>query len=150
MLSQFSWYDKSMSLESINQDVIATFVPAKGKRFRIQTLFLPMAIFVIYSMIIPLVIIDLSVSWYQLVYFSVMGIPKIKKKDYIRMERWDLKKLTLWQKVNCVYCEYANGILAFAKAVGNQTEVYSCAIKHHHALKDHEYEKKYYSEKRFQ
>ena len=65
------------------------------------------------------------------------------------MERWDLKKLSFLQKINCVYCEYANGILAFAKAVGNQTEIYSCAIKHRHALKGHEYEKKFYPEKLF-
>jgi len=84
-----------------------------------------------------------------MIYFTTMEIPKISKKQFVVMERWDLSKLTFWQKINCVYCEYANGILAFAKAVGNQTEIYSCAIKHRHALKQRKHEKDFYSEKLF-
>lgn len=136
--------------DTFNEAIKRGLVPAEGKRFRMQSALVPLGIVAIYSMIIPIVILDLSIWIYQSVYFTAMGIPKIKKNQYVRMERWDLSKLTIWQKINCVYCEYANGILAYAKAVGNQTEIYSCAIKHHHALKGHEHEKEFYPEKKFE
>ena len=135
---------------SIAQSVVATLIPAEGKKFRVSLLLLPLAIIAIYSMVIPIVILDVWVTFYQFVYFTAMGIPKIKKSEFIVMERWDLSKLTFMQKINCVYCEYANGIFAFAKAVGNQTEIYSCAIRHQHALKDHAYEQQFYSAKKFE
>lgn len=136
--------------KTLEEAVVDTLIPASGKRFKVQTALLPFGIITIYSMIIPIVILDLWVTFYQWVYFTAMGIPKIKKKQFVVMERWDLNKLTFWQKVNCVYCEYANGILAFAKAVGNQTEIYSCAIRHHHALKGHEHEKQFRDVKKFE
>ena len=120
-----------------------------GKRIRPNLLLFPFALLSIYSLIIPIVILDFSVSLYQLIYFTAMEIPKISKKQFVVMERWDLSKLTFLQKINCVYCEYTNGILAYAKAVGNQTEIYSCAIKHRHALKHHKHEKDFYPEKLF-
>ncbi len=135
---------------SIVTNILSGLIPAKGKRFNVQLLLLPLAIISIYSMIIPIVILDISMTIYQWMYFTAMGIPKIKKNQFVVMERWDLNKLSNWQKLNCVYCEYVNGILAFAKAVGNQTEVYSCAIRHNHALKDHGYEKQFYPEKKFE
>lgn len=134
-------------MTTINQNQAMVLAP--DKKLHSNRILLPFATIVIYTMILPVVILDIAITVYQTVYFSIMGIPKIKKKEYIRMERWDLKKLTLWQKINCVYCEYANGVLAWAKAVGNQTEVYSCAIRHRHALKEHEHERKFYDEKLF-
>lgn len=134
----------------IVRGVLSTLIPAEGKKFSVSLLFLPFALVTIYSMIIPVFILDVWVTFYQWVYFTTMGIPKIQKNTFVVMERWDLSKLTFMQKINCVYCEYVNGILAFAKAVGNQTEVYSCAIRHNHALKGHEYEKQFHSDKKFQ
>lgn len=121
----------------------------KGKSIKIQPLLIPLATLAIYTMIIPIFILDISMSIYQEIYFTALGIPKIEKKKYVVMERWDLTKLNPLQKVNCVFCEYANGILAFAKAVGNQTEIYSCAIKHRHALKEDRHEDNFYDEKNF-
>ncbi|MEO8582099.1 MAG: hypothetical protein ABI425_06030 [Patescibacteria group bacterium] len=126
-------------------------IPESDKRFKNgNPLLLPAAFFAIYFMIIPLVFLDICTTLYQLIYFSALGIPKISKRQFIVMERWDLNKLNFWQKINCVYCEYANGLLAWAKAVGNQTEIYSCAIRHQHALKGHEHEKKFYDPKKFE
>lgn len=130
--------------------ILSGLVPAKGKVFRVQAVLMPFAIFSIYSMIIPVAFLDLSITLYQWIYFSVMGIPKIKKSEFVVLERWDFSKLTGWQKFNCVYCEYINGILAFAKAVGVQTELYSCAIRHNHALKGREHENEYRSAKVFE
>jgi hypothetical protein len=132
-----------------SQSPFPGLVPAEGKYVKARLLLLPLAVVTIYLMIIPIVILDACVTVYQWIYFTAMRIPKLKKSQFVVMERWDLSKLTFWQKINCVYCEYANGILAFAKAVGNQTEIYSCAIKHYHALKGHEYERPYHSAEKF-
>lgn len=121
----------------------------KGKTIRIVPILIPIGIIAIYSIILPIFILDISISIYQKIYFTALGIPKIDKKKYVVMERWNLSKLNLLQKLNCVYCEYANGILAFAKAVGNQTEIYSCAIKHQHALKEDNHEENFYTEGTF-
>lgn len=84
-------------------------VIADGKRVRPNLLLFPFAVVAIYSLIIPIVILDISISLYQLIYFTTMEIPKISKKQFVVMERWDLSKLTFLQKINCVYCEYVNG-----------------------------------------
>jgi len=95
-----------------------------------SVLFTPLAALTIYSMIIPVIILDIWTTVYQSIYFSILDIPKIKKSDYIMYDRWQLNKLNILQRFNCVYCEYVNGLLAWAKGVSNQTEIYSCAIKH--------------------
>lgn len=134
-------------MTKINQNV--ALVIEEGKQLQPSLVLFPLAVISIYFMIIPIVILDISISLYQMIYFTAMEIPKISKKQFVVMERWNLPKLTLLQKINCVYCEYANGILAYAKAVGNQTEIYSCAIKHRHALKRDKHEKDYYPKKLF-
>lgn len=121
----------------------------KGKRMRMRPWLMPFGLIAIYSMVIPVVLLDLWISVYQFVYFNINGIPMIKKSDYISFERWDLKRLNILQKINCFYCEYVNGVLAWAKGVGIQTEVYSCAIKHTHLKKPKEHEKDFYPESKF-
>jgi hypothetical protein len=34
------------------------------------------------------------------------------------------------EKLNCVYCEYANGVIAFTREVASRTEQYWCPIRH--------------------
>ncbi len=89
----------------------------------------------IYSMIIPLFIFSIWTWIYQELYFTLQDIPKVSIKDYVKFDRWDLKKLNHIQKMNCVYCEYANGVVSWGKAVAHQTEIYSCAIKHRHLVR---------------
>lgn len=38
------------------------------------------------------------------------------------------------EKLNCVYCGYANGLLAYATEITARTEQYWCPIKHAHKL----------------
>ena len=85
---------------------------------------------VIYSLIIPAVIMDLFVQLYQEVCFPVYGIQKVKRSDYIKNDRHRLRYLTSVKKVNCAYCAYFNGIIAFVREVAARTEVYWCPIKH--------------------
>lgn len=65
------------------------------------------------------------------------------------LDRYELSKLSFMQKLNCVYCGYANGIIAYGKAIVNQTEIYSCAIKHTRTPKGHEHHKGFYDWREF-
>jgi hypothetical protein len=38
------------------------------------------------------------------------------------------------EKLNCTYCAYANGLLAYAAEITARTEQYWCPIKHAHKL----------------
>jgi hypothetical protein len=84
----------------------------------------------IYGMIVPIVFLDLSVLIYQLVCFSVWGIPRARRRDYIVIDRYKLAYLNGIEKLNCLYCEYANGVIALTREVAARTEQYWCPIRH--------------------
>ena len=41
-----------------------------------------------------------------------------------------LAYLNAIEKINCAYCSYANGLLAYVREVASRTEEYWCPIKH--------------------
>jgi hypothetical protein len=84
----------------------------------------------IYSLIIPLVILDLTVSTYQAVCFPAYGIEKVRRRDYFVFDRTHLAYLNALEKLNCAYCSYANGLIAYVREVAARTEQYWCPIKH--------------------
>ena len=82
-------------------------------------------------MIIPLVIVDLFVEFYHRICFPLCKLPIIKRSEYIRFDdRAKLKYLNSWQKVYCIYCTYANGLIAYVGEIAAQTEKYWCGINH--------------------
>jgi len=85
---------------------------------------------VIYGMIVPLVLLDVAVRLYQAVCFPVYGIARVRRSDYVIIDRHRLEYLNGLQKLNCVYCGYANGVIAFVREVAARTELYWCPIKH--------------------
>ena len=85
---------------------------------------------VIYGVIVPLVLLDLCVMIYQAVCFPVYGIEKVRRADYIAIDRHQLAYLNWLQKLNCIYCGYANGLMGYAREVAARTEEYWCPIKH--------------------
>jgi hypothetical protein len=85
---------------------------------------------VIYSLIIPLVLLDLSVMIYQALCFPVYGLTKVRRTDYLIFDRHNLAYLNIIEKVNCGYCSYANGLIGFVREVAARTEQYWCPIKH--------------------
>jgi hypothetical protein len=85
---------------------------------------------VIYSVIVPLVLLDLFVTLYQAVCFPVYGIAKVKRGDYLVFDRHHLAYLNALEKLNCAYCSYANGLIAYAREIAARTEEYWCPIKH--------------------
>ena len=85
---------------------------------------------IIYVLIIPFMLLDLFTTIYQHVCFPVYGIPKVKRKDYVIFDRRYLAYLNLVEKINCAYCSYANGVIAYVREIGSRTEQYWCPIKH--------------------
>ncbi len=84
----------------------------------------------IYALIIPFVLLDLFVWVYQAVCFPVYKIPKVPRGDHIRIDRQHLAYLNGLQKLNCMYCGYSNGVIAWVREVAGRTEAYWCPIKH--------------------
>lgn len=85
---------------------------------------------VIYSLIVPLLLLDICVSLYQTVCFPAYGIEKVKRSDYLVFDRGHLAYLNALEKLNCAYCSYANGLIAYVREIAGRTEAYWCPIKH--------------------
>jgi hypothetical protein len=85
---------------------------------------------VIYSLIVPLVLLDLFVTVYQFVCFPAYGIAKVNRRDYLVFDRHHLAYLNALEKLNCAYCSYANGLIAYVREIASRTEQYWCPIKH--------------------
>jgi hypothetical protein len=84
----------------------------------------------IYALLLPLVLLDVFVAVYQTVCFPVYGIPRVHRRDYLVFDRGQLAFLNVIEKLNCAYCSYANGVLAYVREVSSRTEEYWCPIKH--------------------
>ena len=85
---------------------------------------------IIYSMIIPLLITDFFVTFYQWSCFPIYGIKKVRRSDYIVYDRQQLNYLNFIEKFHCTYCAYGNGMIAYVTEVIARTEQYFCPIKH--------------------
>jgi hypothetical protein len=85
---------------------------------------------IIYLGAVPMLLLDLFLLIYQAVCFPVYGIPKVRRGDYLLLDRGDLPYLNAIEKVNCAYCGYANGLAAYFREISARTEQYWCPIKH--------------------
>ena len=85
---------------------------------------------VIYSVVIPALLLDLFVMTYQAINFRVYKIPRVRRRDYLVFDRHYLGYLNVIEKFNCMYCSYFNGLMAFVTEVAARTELFWCPIKH--------------------
>lgn len=85
---------------------------------------------VIWSCLIPAVILDVVISFFQFVCFPVYNIPKVKRGDYILLDRGFLSYLNIMERFNCFYCAYFNGVIGYSREIAARTEQYWCPIKH--------------------
>jgi hypothetical protein len=85
---------------------------------------------VIYSLIFPLLLLDLFITTYHAICFPVYGIAKVSRGDYFIFDRHHLSYLNALEKINCAYCSYANGLIAYVREIAGRTEKYWCPIKH--------------------
>jgi len=85
---------------------------------------------VIYSLIVPIALADIWVMAYQAICFPIYKIPRVRRRDYLVFDRHHLAYLNIIEKINCAYCSYCNGAIAFIREVAARTELYWCPIKH--------------------
>jgi hypothetical protein len=85
---------------------------------------------VIYSLIIPIILLDIWVEIYHRICFLAYGIPYVIRKNYIKIDRHKLSYLSNFEKLNCMYCGYVNGLLQYSSVIAGETEKYWCGIKH--------------------
>lgn len=90
--------------------------------------FIPLPI--IYGMAVPLALFDLCLVLYQALCFPIYRIAKVRRADYIVFDRHHLGYLNFFERLNCEYCAYANGLFAYATEIAARTEQYFCPIKH--------------------
>ncbi|PBN43623.1 hypothetical protein [Sphingobium sp. D43FB] len=96
----------------------------------------------IYSLIVPLMLLDAWVSIFQAVCFRVYGIERVRRADFIVFDRQHLAYLNWIEALNCLFCAYGNGLISYVREVSSRTEQYWCPIKH--ALKIHDPHKRYH------
>ncbi len=85
---------------------------------------------VIYSLILPLALIDLWASAYQAICFRAYRLPQVPRREYLVFDRETLAYLNWIERLNCWFCEYANGVAAYVREIASRTEQYWCPIKH--------------------
>lgn len=85
---------------------------------------------VIYSLAVPILLLDVWLTAYQWICFAVYGIPRVPRRQYILLDRHRLPGLSGLDRLNCNYCGYANGVLAYAREIAARTEQYWCPLQH--------------------
>jgi hypothetical protein len=90
---------------------------------------------IIYSLLLPIALADLWITVYQRCCFPIYRISRVRRADYIVIDRQHLAYLNGIEKINCMYCGYANGVLAYIREVAARTEQYWCPIRHARKLK---------------
>jgi hypothetical protein len=122
------WFSKE-ALEEQNRNQSPLWNYVRNSRF-----FVGLTAPFIYGCIIPFVLIDLFITVYQWVAFPIYGIPKARRSDYIVFDRGKLCYLNLLERINCAYCSYGNGVIAFVTEVAARTEQHWCPIRHAHRI----------------
>lgn len=89
----------------------------------------------IWVCILPVALVDITVSLYQAICFPLYGIPKVKRQDYIVFDRRYLNYLNIIEKINCAYCSYVNGLFGYLQEIAGRTEQFWCPIKHANRIK---------------
>lgn len=84
----------------------------------------------IWACLFPALLLDLLVSIFHSLCFRIYKIPLVRRGDYIVIDRQALTYLNIIEKINCVYCGYFNGLIAYVQEIAARTEQYWCPIKH--------------------
>lgn len=90
---------------------------------------------VIWAVLFPAVILDMFVTLYQWICFPIYKIAKVKRQDYIIIDRHMLGYLNSIEKLNCLYCSYFNGLMGYISEIAARTEQYWCPIRHAKRMK---------------
>jgi len=85
---------------------------------------------IIYSMIVPMLVLDAALTIYQWLCFPLYRIERVRRKECWTFDRAHLAYLNTLEKINCAYCSYGNGLAAYFTEIASRTEQYWCPIKH--------------------
>lgn len=85
---------------------------------------------VIWAILLPAFLLDGMVTLFQILCFPVYGIPRVRRDKYFVIDHHALSYLNLIEKINCIYCGYFNGLIAYVREIAARTEQYWCPIKH--------------------
>lgn len=127
---QYRLEGSRVKFEKSVEDAHRQFKTAILPWLRASTLRSILSVPFIYSMVIPLAFLDLTITMYQHICFRLYRISRVDRSRYIVMDRHQLQYLNGIEKFNCVYCGYGNGVIAYAREVVARTEQYWCPIKH--------------------
>lgn len=84
----------------------------------------------VYVLLAPIALLDAAASGYQAVCFRLWRMTRVRRSEHLILDRHKLAYLNGPQKLNCLYCGYANGVLSYAREIAGRTEQYWCPIKH--------------------
>lgn len=99
---------------------------------------------IIWSCLLPALFMDMVTTLYQSICFPIYGIPKVKRSDFIIIDRQYLSYLNPIEKLNCCYCGYFTGVVAYVQEIAARTEQYWCPIKHARRTKVYHSRYKYF------
>jgi hypothetical protein len=69
-----------------------------------------------------IIVLDLLGELYHHLCFPIYKIAKVKRSAYIQIiDRNKLQYLNLLEKLGCMYCGYANGVLLYLKEIAGRT-----------------------------
>lgn len=90
-----------------------------------------LSLLLLWTLFIPLVLLDIWTEIYHRICFPLYKIPYVQRKNYIQIiDRAKLPYLTWIQKISCMYCWYANGLVRYRVQIAWETEHYRCGIQH--------------------
>lgn len=84
---------------------------------------------VVSPMFVALLLMDLAVTAYPVVCLRRLGIPGVRRRDYLVFNRAHLAYRNLLEKIHCAYRSCANGLIGDAHEIVGCTEPYGCPIE---------------------
>jgi len=72
--------------------------------------------------VLPFLLLDFAVAIYRFVCFPIYGILKVSRREYPIFDQGRLAYLNAIEKVGCLYCSSANGLLAYVAEIAARTE----------------------------
>jgi hypothetical protein len=84
----------------------------------------------IYVVLVPLALLDAAASLYQAICFRIWRIGRVQRSTFMRLDRHKLAYLNGIQELNCHYCAFANGVLAYVTEIASKTKQYWRPIQH--------------------
>ena len=85
---------------------------------------------IVYSVGLPLLLLDVWTTLYQWVCFPMYGIARVQRREHFVIDRHRLPYQNPIEKLHCFYCSYATGLLSYVREITARTEQYWCPIRH--------------------